>query len=285
MSLDQIVKAIVDDADASPYLRAIRLYELQVAIFYPRSFRALIAATNDARGANKRLRTARIYAGIKFLEHIEAELRGTLPTGNLSIRDLAQNRGYQEIFDSVIAANGGWSRIRHSISVKAFEKNISEQRVRASAVAKIIDFSYRFSGIHNPKGYLGGVHTARHVVRTAISYDSRMSKTLIKNRWRYFKCTAPFLYLLLIQNFPLMPPRLFSKSFLKQLLEQAQNIEGLRNFFRAYQHVCDVLTSRQYSFERLTLNLYCDVPSMATAAFQSDVIAAFEKPKEEGEND
>ena len=279
MSLDNIVAAIIDDANTSLYRRAIRLYELQIAIFYPRSFRTLISAANDARGADRRLRTARIYAGIKCLEHIEDELCAKNAVDSISIRDLAQNRDYQEIFDSIIAANGGWSRIRHSLSVKTFENQMSERRDLASAAAKIVDFSYRFEAMPNRGTYKGGVTTARYVVVNAKSYELQKKKSTIKNRWREFGSTAAFLYLLLIQNAPLMPPKLTAKRFSRDLLKQAEGVQELRNFFCAYQHVCDVLAPRGYKFEKLTLNLNCGVPLLATAALQADVIAAFENSK------
>jgi hypothetical protein len=126
MSLDQIVKLIVDDSGTvSPYLRAIRLFEFQVAIFNPNSFRKLVSAERNDRAPSQLLRTARIFAAIKFLEDIEAELRKGNADKAVSIKQLAENPDYQAIFDEVIAPNGGWSRIRHSVSAKRFDKKRS----------------------------------------------------------------------------------------------------------------------------------------------------------------
>jgi hypothetical protein len=277
MSLDQIVNAIIDDTVASPYLRAIRLYELQVAIFYPQSFGALVTAKNDTRGANKKLRTARIYAGIKFLEQIEDELREKTKNDTISIHEFAQNKNYQEIFDGVIAPNGGWSRIRHSISVKEFDNGLLERRDLAGAAAKVVDFSYRFEDMPDRGSYRGGLSTARYVVVNAKSYNLSREIGTTKSRWRDFGKTGAFLYLLLIQNFSLMPPKLASKTFSKKLLDQVADVGSLRKFFRAYQHVCEALVPRGYKFENIALNLNCEAPSLPKAALQPDVIAAFKK--------
>jgi len=274
MSLDQIA-SLISDEGASLYLRAIRLYEFQVAIFYPLSFRALCAAGTEARAANQRLRTARIYAGIRFLEQIEKELRQACGSDTIPISLLAQDQRYQTIFDNVIAPNGGWMRIRHSISDRRFDDGLAKQRDSAEVAAKIVDFSYRFREMPDRGTYKGGVTTARYVVANARSYDLKRGKSTIKTRWRKFGPTAAFLYLLLIQKFPFMPPRLATKQFSERLLKQANDFSGLRSFFRAYQNVCDVLVPRGYTFEKLSLNLNCEVPPLRVAALQADVIAAF----------
>jgi hypothetical protein len=171
MSLDGAVTAIVNDENVSVYLRAIRLYELQVAIFYPLSFRALCAAETEARAADRWLRTARIYAGIRFLEQIESELRQARGSDTISISLLAQEPRFQTIFDNVIAPNGGWMRIRHSISNRTFDKRLAAQRDSAEVAAKIVDFSCRFEKMPDRGKYRGGVTAARYVVANARSYD------------------------------------------------------------------------------------------------------------------
>jgi hypothetical protein len=279
MSLDQIVSAIVDEPDTSPYLRAIRLYELQVAISYPQDFLALTEATELTCGATKRLRTVRIYAGVKFLEKIEEELRQKLETDKIPLMVLAQDHRYQNIFDNVIAVNGGWTRIRHSIAARNLDKKLSRQLDLATAAANIVDFSYRFGQMPNPGCYRGGVTAARYVVANAKSYGFIGGRTTLGNRWRTFRPTAVFLYLLLIQKFPLFPPRLAAKNFSEMLLKQAQDLQLLRTFFCAYRHVSGVLAPRGYKFEKLMLNLHCEEHPLPTAAPQQDVIDAFEKSK------
>jgi hypothetical protein len=50
MSLDQIIELIIDDRrTASPYMRAIQLFEFQVAITDSRSFEKFIAAETLVR--------------------------------------------------------------------------------------------------------------------------------------------------------------------------------------------------------------------------------------------
>jgi len=280
MSLTRIINTIIDDSSAaSPYLRAIRLFELQVAIFNPNSFHKLVSTGKEDRAPSRLLQTARIFAAIKFLEEIEAKLRKNVGGTAVSIRTLAENRDYQTIFDEVIAPNGGWPRIRHSVSARTFDKNIAARRAEAEAVAKFVDFSYRYAKDPIDANRRGGITTARYVVRTAPSYASNMKKSTSKSRWRKFGSTAIFLYLLLIQKYPLMPARVSSKNFSNDLLNQTTKIVGLHAFFRAYQEVCETLISRNYTFETLDLALNCDAPPSMITPFPQDVLEQFEKAK------
>jgi hypothetical protein len=281
MSLDQIVKIIVDESGTvSPYMRAIRLFEFQVAIFNPNSFRKLVSAERNDRAPSQLLRTACIFAAIKFLEDIEAELRKSNADKAVSIKQLAENPDFQVIFDKVVAPNGGWPRIRHSESVKRFDKKkVAVQCDLAETVAKFIDFSYRFDKNPIETKYRGGITTAVYVVRTANSYQSEMSRSKAAKRWRRFRTTAVFLYLLLVQKFPLMPPKVSSKHFSRDLMKQIEDIATLRDFFRAYQDVCETLIRRGYKFEKLDYNLNCDVPRFEISAFPPDVATAFQESK------
>jgi hypothetical protein len=275
MSLDQIVSAIVDDTKESPYLRAIRLFEFQIAKFNPPSFSKLIANGNAPRAPTKRLRTTRILSAIRFLEDIEAELSREKQILNLSIRDLAMHEKYQKLYDTVIAPNGGWTRIRHSVSVKTFDNRLAMRCKDAEAAAKIIDFSYRFAIKRPYDPRKAGVTSARYVVRKADSYRMKVSDSTIKTRWRSFGPTAVFLYLVLIQKFPLMPPRLSQVGFSEFLLKQTNDIEVLRNFFRAYQQVCKVLAPAGYRPTILEYDLRCDVPPIDAPALTSDLEIVF----------
>jgi hypothetical protein len=61
MSLNEIVGLLIDES-ISRYIRAISLFELQIAIFRPKSFERLIEAEVGLCAPTKILRTARIFA-------------------------------------------------------------------------------------------------------------------------------------------------------------------------------------------------------------------------------
>lgn len=84
LSLNSIVEFILDDSNPL-HMRAIRLFELQVAIFYPTSFIPLLENASDTRGIDKRLRTTRIFVATKFLQQIENELCKAARTETISI--------------------------------------------------------------------------------------------------------------------------------------------------------------------------------------------------------
>jgi hypothetical protein len=290
MSLKHIVERLIDGSK-SRYSRAISLFEFQTAVYRPKAFKCLIATKGDARAPTEILRTARIFAAIKILEKIEADLRQKRADSVISLRDLAADEDYRSIFDDVIATNGGWTRIRHSQSARTFDKSMKRREKKAQAAAGIVDFSYRFSKNLTGKEYPGkrnpgGVEAARYVVRT--SYEPYIGKkTTIKGRWRTYQVPAVFVYLLLNQGFDLGPPRVGSKEFVEVLLRQVGDIDALRKYFSAYQIVRSALSKLGYKkFPPLDLELGCSPPPQLNAPkFCPKINAAFEDWLKAGDPD
>jgi len=127
MSLNHLVELLIDESK-SRYMRAIRLFEFQTAVYHPKAFKRLVATQGDVRAPTRILRTARIFAAIKILEKIEADLKQKKDDRVISIKDLAADEDYRSIFDDVIATNGGWIRIRHSQSVRTFDKSMKRRK-------------------------------------------------------------------------------------------------------------------------------------------------------------
>ena len=277
MSLNQIVGLLIDESQ-SLYIRAISLFEFQTAVYRPKAFERLIEAQVGLRAPTKILRTARIYAAIRILEDIEANLKQKKSDRVMSIQDSAANEEYRNIF-AVFAANGGWRRLRHSQSARNFDKSTMAKHIEAQVVANIVDFSCRYSkhlageqypGRTNP----GGVHAAKYVVRNG--YKPTFGESTIKSRWREYQLPAIFLYLMHYQKFDVRPCRVGSKHFLDALLQQAGNTDELRRYFCAYQTVCAALLERKYKlFPVLDLDFGCS-PRLEAAEFSPDISRAFE---------
>lgn len=287
MSLERFVQPLISDGDTpSRLFRAIKLFEFQVALLNKSSFYAIVNNENDAPAPTPKMQMARNFAAIKILEKIETDLKKEKNVPLISIRDLAAIDDYRAIFDDVIAANGGWFRIRHSMSAGDFDRDVNARSDEARAAANIVDFSYRFSsldtlspkdGRENP----GGLDSARYVARTAGSYRSACSETTIKNRWREYRPSAIFLYLIFNQKVDLRPPRLQSKSFVDNLLRQSDDVDSLRRFFNAYEVVRVALSKLKYpDYPALHLDFGSWDQKLEVRPFLPDVQKAFNKWQE-----
>jgi hypothetical protein len=289
MSLERLVQPLISEVDTtSRFFRAIKLFEFQIALFHQHSFNRLLNNESNAAAPTKKLKTARIFAAIKILEKIEADLKKARNVSLISIRDLAAEENYRRVFDDVIAPNGGWPRIRHSMSACEFDDDVDARCGEARAAANVVDFSYRFSfhGGRSPndqKTNPGGLDAARYVARVATSYGSAMSGTSMKNRWRKYGPAAIFLYLILKQKFDLEPPRVHTKKFLEKLLEQSGDVNNLRRFFRAYQIVRQALSDLRYrNYPALDLDLSSSLPELDAPAFSPEAQSVIDRERKSG---
>jgi hypothetical protein len=280
MSLKYIVESLINDGPStSRYHRAIRLFEFQVSVFYPNSFKRLVAKEN-LTAPNKKLKTARVLAAIGILEKIEENLKQNKSISRISLQDLADDEDYRSVFDDEFVTNGGWPRIKQSISARAFDRGVETRSGEARAAANIVDFSYRFSknqfnDIESARRNPGGVEAAKYVVRKACK--PAVSASTIKSRWTKFKSPAIFLYLILNPKFNMRPPRVSSEDFADTLLRQAGNLEALRRYFRAYQIVRDSLLNHKYTkYPKLELDLESSTPQLDAPEFSSDMKKHFE---------
>lgn len=262
MDLDLLVSELLNIGDQRPlYMRAIALFEFEVSLFFK-------AFSNGREHKN-----ARLFAAIKLMEQLEQEMKTGQSLSNLSLKDLASNNEYCRIFDEVIEPTGGWRRIRRMLKDRQFDDDIGARIDEAQAVAKVIDFSYRFANLKNDKGYRGrgGVSLARYVVRTALSYNSDLSLSTMKTRWRNYGSASAFIYLLLINGYSFRPRRVSTKQFAARLLQQTQDEQTLRQFFCAYQHSTNVLGASGYTFPKLSLDLGSSFPPILIAPFSEDI--------------
>jgi hypothetical protein len=275
MSLDSVATYLINTSNPL-HLRAVRLFEFQVSIFYPKSFASMLKSTADgARARTRRLRSARIFAAIKFLEDLESQLHKDRATVNIPLQQLAKNRNYCKLYNEIIAPNGGWMRIRYSKSAKAFVKNLEKQRNEAHEAANIVDVAYRIANTRNLTPRRGILHAAQCIVQSDEVYrphflggerKDSISRPEIKNRWRRFRSASIFLFLLLRykNDFDFLPAAITKKSFSGILLRQANNTRGLKLFFAAYQELREKigLETKIFKFEKLESELGVNAPSL-----------------------
>ena len=260
LDLDETASILTDDVE-SIYLRAIRLFEFQICLFFPK---ALSTEKIDNWHAN-----ARLLAALKFLEDFEIAAKDNKEA--VSLRKLAANSDYAEIFDKIILKTGGSRGIRSVARSNEFDKQIKIRRRQAGVVTKLVDFSYRFARLNIKSRAKGGVTMARSIISTAPSYKYKKKISTIKSRWREHGRTAGFLYLLAVQRFELIPCPVTSNGFTKRLLEQAKDIEHIREFFQAYQHLCNILNARGYGFPTISSDVGKLSDLLSIGPFPKDV--------------
>ena len=269
LDLDETVRILTHrNGGESVCMRAIRLFEFQSCLFYPESL--------SATGETGYLDDARLLAASKLLEYLETRIRATRQKEELSWQDLSADPDYVEIFEKVIMRSGGWRAIRNTWTSKDFDKQLKIRIDEARSAAKIVDFSYRFARLRPSDKRKGGVTMALSIIRNSPSYKYTDGLSTLKTRWREYGATAAFLYLLFIQKFELLPPRIRAIKFSDILLEQTADINHLVEFFRAYQHLCKVLKTRGYEFPSIRAVEDSPFDDLPVGPFQSDVQKAID---------
>jgi hypothetical protein len=85
IDLDETARILVCQNGESSYLRAIRLFEFQICVFYPK-------ALSTTKNTNMQ-RYARLLAAFKFLELLEASLSAASEKGAIPWRDFSKHPG------------------------------------------------------------------------------------------------------------------------------------------------------------------------------------------------
>jgi hypothetical protein len=258
--LDNLVNLLINGSGSHHVIeRAIRLYEFQVAIFYPESYIKFLHNENDSRGPIHRLRSARIRAAIRLRDHFK--------------KSKDKSRCLR-----IIAANGGLAGAMDSRRPGPAHEDILEYRELAKPVAAIVKTSYSYARTPGRPLHRGIIHAAKCMER-----KEGLERTTINGLWRHFRPVAVFLYLL--DEFSLMPPNASESTFAAELLAQTKNINILRRFFRAYQHLHKILTPVGYrDLPNISVELRCAEPELPFTPIEVGLIEeAFRKSKNERE--
>jgi hypothetical protein len=214
------------DQSCSPYLRAVELFGLQVAILSP-----------DAPHLEL---MARALAALKILERLEVDTEA-----NANLEQRLGIAGYREVLD-LIMREGGAKQLRSLWGTTDFWKDTSVRISEARDVARMVRFSHRFAEFGPTIGRkLGGSTMARYFV---CEMNGKSDGTL-RARWREYGERAVLQYLLLYYFTELKPCQLSRKNFATRLLEQAEDILRLRSFFSTYVDLARILKPRGYKFD------------------------------------
>jgi hypothetical protein len=247
--LDDVVEKLCAQR-GSPFEKAIDLFEFQVGIFRP---------------SKRARRRARVFAAIKLVEHLEKSM-GLRP--GIDSSKALKFKDFRHVFGE--AFRGGWVTIRRLPSDNSFDNKLLKNRNEAQFAANMIDFLYRYdpASIGKPASF----SKALYFVANTECYGSKLKKTAAKSRWRKYSKRSIFLYLILIKNFKLMPPRVCTAQFATTLLKAASDLESLLNFFAAYNLVAENLNSKKINFPLLTLPaLDLGTPKIIVGKFSADI--------------
>jgi hypothetical protein len=261
MELVDVAKLVCEpDTTQSVYLKAIKLFEFQVSIFVPNS----VAMQTDAR----------VLVAIRILEHIQKSFPDVT-----KLTELLKLPGYAEIAD-VVFQSGGWRCIRQLWSAKEFDEQLSIRRNEARIVAQLADFSYRFAKLMANDSRKAGPTMARACLQEVNAKNKGYRASTLKNRRQEYGSAAALQYLLLIQKIGPLPVRLNKVTFVKRIISQTSDVDGLRRFFAAYRDVSKVLRPRGYNSPPLALGCLNDIkPELPIKEFSEEMRKAIQNYK------
>jgi hypothetical protein len=242
MDLEAVGKILCSSSgDQSVYLKAVKLFELQVSIFAPESEKLQL--------------DGRVLAAIRILEHIERSMPGV--EDGVPFVELLKSPEYAEVV-GVLFQSGGWTRIRRLWSAKYFDEQLSIRRAEARVVARLADFSYRFAKLMPNDPRKAGRTQARACLNE-VSSKAGYSTGTLKSRWAEYGSAAALQYVLLIQKIGPKMLKLNKVNFVEKLVAQTSDVDNLRRFFAAYRDVSKVLRPRGYDSPQIALDVLNNV--------------------------
>jgi len=161
--LTQLVDTLTSEGDGSQgwlYSQAIRLFEFQIELAYPGPLLSTKeGGTEEFNRARRMRRAAGLFATVKLLEKVEADLKERLQR-EPKLEDLSQDPHYARLYDEKLLPRGGLRRVRHLPAAKVFDRRVRKRWREARAVAELIDVSYRFDPTSITTRHKGGITTA-----------------------------------------------------------------------------------------------------------------------------
>ena len=257
-NVTRAVNFILDDRK-SRYFRAIKLFELHVAIClangYPRTSRMAASQDNSlpspvvVRVSKRKMYDAKMFATIKLMEHLEQRVKEEW--GTISADILTWDPEWTKLFDKKFVRCGGFSRARYLPHVVDYDIELWEAKRRAKKVAQLIDFSLRFEPDPTKPKQIGGITMARTIVAESNYFDVRCTERTLETYWKKFEPVAAFLPLIFLKKYPASPLRLSKTKFAEKLLARLDDRYTLLSFFADYNATVARLQARGYDLRSL----------------------------------
>jgi hypothetical protein len=186
LDIDDTVKLLVTDprqrAASFPFEREIRLFQFKTWIYFPEMEMVRMAGRI----------VATLYL-MRLAQRIPVESLRSIPEKLVSSTDyqrLFKNADYQNLFDAVIGAYGGWERLLDTKAPQDFEKELKKGFDASETVCEMIGYRYRYLA-H------GGTNSREANISHSEFYrwkhpTEKLSWRTIRSRWQANKQSAIF---------------------------------------------------------------------------------------------
>ncbi|MGX7705167.1 hypothetical protein [Methylobacterium sp. Gmos1] len=256
------------DISNSPYLLAIRLYELQIAILFGRKLNdrqrqkkefpdRWLAISNDL------LASACVCSAMKLLWYMYKTQR----IGGNSQLDLLDDPDAREVLGRVLRTPAGLKKIATGHRPRVLDIKLRNRRRQQRRYAPLYDVSFRWEILDGSK-LEGGWSTAERMFDQKAGTDAHETIRKIykglRGRSTAYKYKdkgdfiAGFIWLRHFYGGVFRPGEVEKASFARKLLAEANDVDSLRRVFGQYEFVKARLEERGY--ELLALDLAQPVP-------------------------
>ncbi|WP_156653428.1 hypothetical protein [Methylobacterium sp. Leaf111] len=244
------------DETKSPYLRAICLYETQIAVSFGEKLnrRQMTRKVSPAQWLavpENVLASACLCSSIRLLQYIQSnrQLNGT------SSKDLIDNQDARDVLNHILLTPDGLKKIATAYRPKILDAKLRNRRRRQRRYAPLYDVSLRWPEVSGST-LRGGWSTALQLFRPKIGTDAhstvrkyypglrgRSSAYKFKDRGDYL---AAFVWLRHYRGGLFRPRQLSRASFAKRLLADVLDVPRLIEFFGRYEFIRGQLIKRGY---------------------------------------
>jgi hypothetical protein len=285
--VDAAARLILDSTVAAT-LRALKLYELQLALLScQRPALGEKGPTGKREGPPRSrgdsftlwapkwfLPRVAAYACTRLLQYLEEKQEKSSSEGSL-LQRMAHDKDYAALHD-LFSARGGWSSVRTTRSANRFQAvEVQSYRFEAAQTAKLIAFSLRFRPLPGRPKIAGGITIARTVLGAL--YDERPNKSSRRFRpersaptltryWTRHRYAPALIYLAYFERAKcLRPPDLRGSTFAAELLRLASDRDELVGCLSRHNAICTSLEGRRYKTQQIDVE---ELPTTALEQFE-----------------
>jgi hypothetical protein len=241
------------------YARIVHLYRMQLLWFFPNNIKLpklnkRAKKPKDRQVDSEIIMRGRRMAAIEVLDKLVREVR---KAGLVRAARGPQDPFYGN-FDAawpifrehLWPENGEHRRILRMRRKKALRTRIEARNDVTIGPARIVYVLYHARELlENLYPNSNGASAALEVVRHKKSpYYFGKQSAILGYHWKEMKKVAIFHYLLQFQRFQFGIINIQDKNFLGKMLEKANDIEGLKVFFRTHDHIASLLNERGWDF-------------------------------------
>jgi len=259
--LSDIAKILVAplEHDCDAYSRIIHLFKMQLFWFFPAKLRLSKPGKLTKKLRNRAVDSdiilrGRMLAAIEIIDKLLPKIRvAGLRKASRSPQDPFY--GNFEVLWPIFREHLWPERSHYRVVFRMRRKKALRQRIQnrigvTEGPAKIVLVLYQARQLLSR---LYPTYNALNVVFEVVHHKSSplffgLKRTMLGQHWSEMKHVAIFHYLLRYHNFPFNIVSIQDPEFVPKMLELVRNIEGLRSFFCAHDHVATTLNERGYEF-------------------------------------